>query len=381
VVPPGSGCMHVSAMLSPWLHGIGRPLKRRLLEWRAAAATPEPWRPIPIVHRPLPSADAVTCIVMHKERGRIREIAAHADWLETRHGFSTAWRRLAAILDLVADGRVGDGAWAADLSDWVRQPGPVIGFCSNRGESLLIPDRGFHSTRGYRRERRLAARAPRFMDRDPRIVWRGSPSGAGQAVFDPLVPDAPHMIQRVRMCLLLRDDPMAAATSVDARIAVGRRMPPDRAAAYRRVGIAGERVAQDSWSRRRFAIDIDGHANAFSNLFIRLIFGCCVIKVASPAGFRQWYYDRIEPWTHFVPVADDLSDLVDVVAWCQGHPRACERIAAEGQRAALAMTFASERDAAIEMLGAREGAAADRGILPLPRRDVPPSDAGLRRAA
>lgn len=62
---------------------------------------------------------------------------------------------------------------------------------------------------------------------------------------------------------------------------------------------------------RRFALDVDGNTNAWANLFQRLLLGCCVIKVASPFGYRQWYYDDLVPWVHYVPVRADMADLVD----------------------------------------------------------------------
>lgn len=371
--------MSLSPFTKSVLHELARPIKRRLLEYRAAAAVGH--RRIPIVDQPLPTVDGMTGIVIHKHDGRIREIAGHVGWLQTRNGFSTAWRRLGAILDLVADEAVGDGAWTADLGDWVRFPGQVIGFCSNREESLLVPDRGFHASRGYARERRRAARAPAFADRDPRIVWRGSPTGQGRAFSEPFTVENHDVIQRVRVCLALRDLPQAARGDIDVKIAVRRQATTAAAEAYRRTGIAGGYVPQPSWCQRRYALDIDGHANAFSNLFTRLVYGCCVIKVASPLGFRQWYYDRLIPWQHFVPVAADLSDLVDVLAWCQAHPRDCQAIAAAGQRVALAMTPATERAAAIHLLSAvSENDVHDDMVVSLPMRAD--DDRGeLRRAA
>lgn len=356
--------MPYSPFLRSVLHGLAQPIKRRLLECHAAVASGQAW--IPIVDGPQ-TADGVTGVVIHKQGGRIREIAGHVAWLESHKGFSTAWRRLGAIVDLVADAAVGDGAWTADLGDWVRFPGPVIGFCSNRRESLLVPDRGFHASHGYARERQRAARAPAFADRDPRIVWRGSPSGQGDAVTDDLSATNPSLIQRARMCLALRDTALAARGDVDAKIFVRRSSTTRAAQAYRRAGIAGDHVPQPSWCQRRYAIDIDGFSNAFSNLFVRLLYGCCVIKVASPQGFRQWYYDRIQPWQHFVPVAADLSDLVDVLAWCQAHPRACQAIAAAGQRVALEMKPATERAAAVRRLSkASETNVHDDMVVSLP---------------
>jgi len=116
-----------------------------------------------------------------------------------------------------------------------------------------------------------------------------------------------------------------------------------------------DRIHERLWLDRKYALDIDGNSNAWSNLFIRLLFGCCVIKVSSPKGFRQWYYDRIEPWKHYVPVKSDLSDLVDQIDWCRGHEDACSEIAAAGQAVAKSLTLERELPTAVRMLNERLG--------------------------
>lgn len=263
---------------------------------------------------------------------------------------------MAAVFAPISDASIDDGTWTADLGDWVHLDGPVIGFCSNRPGSLLIPDRGFHGTAGYRMERRRASAAPAFDDRDPAIVWRGSPSGPGACNAEPFVPDNPALLQRTRMCLLLRGATGGGSAAVDAKIIGSRRLSPAAAATYASAGILGTPIPQPSWCRRRFAIDVDGWANAFSNLFVRLIYGCCVIKVASSLGYRQWYYARLEPWRHYVPAAADLSDLRETIAWCHAHSRRCREIAAEGQRVAWSMTPETERDVSLNSLRAVQAA-------------------------
>jgi Glycosyl transferase family 90 len=102
------------------------------------------------------------------------------------------------------------------------------------------------------------------------------------------------------------------------------------------------------WYGFKFAIDIDGNSNAWSNFLTRLMMGCCVLKVASAAGYRQWYYGDIQPWTHYVPVKADLSDLHEVIGWCRDNPAECRKIAAQGQ------AFAMDRQFEAEMASARE---------------------------
>lgn len=340
--------------ISDFLHSRLRPLKVAALEAQAARCL---WPGqiglrLPITIRPSRHAHG-SVIVIHKASGTIRGIDADASWLQSRNGFSSAWRRLGAMLDIVAAANVPDGTWAADLGDHATADGPLLAFSSFHPATILVPDRGFMSSGGYARERRRASAAPAFIDRDPTIVWRGKPTGQGRLVGHPLDPTDSTLRQRVRLCLRLHHlatgSPRGGdAADVDAKIVLGAAAPPEIASAYRAAGILGPTIPQASWCRRRFAIDIDGNSNAFSNLFIRLLYGCCVIKVASPLGFRQWYYHRLKPWQHYVPVAADLSDLEEAIAWCQGHPRDCREIAAAGQGLALAMTVESERQAVVD---------------------------------
>ncbi len=332
------------------LHGHFAPLKRFLLEWRAArtARGAVPRLRIPICDHGDDAARATTVLTIHKERGRLVEIEANLGWLRSRNGFSTVWRRLGVFVDLLSHPDVADGTWRADLADSVKDDGLVLGFCSNKPESLLVPDRGFQSSGGYARQRRAAAAAPAFDQRDDTIVWRGSPTGIGEPLNATMQATDADLRQRIRMCLLLR-----GTAGVDAGLVSGRNGTADQVAAYVRAGIAGTPIAESTWLNRKFAIDIDGFSNAFSNLFIRLLYGCCVLKVGSPMHFRQWYYDRLEPWRNFVPIEADMSDMLEKIDWCRRHPDACRRIAAEGRALALSMTPESEIRRAVEAIRLR----------------------------
>lgn len=67
-----------------------------------------------------------------------------------------------------------------------------------------------------------------------------------------------------------------------------------------------------------------------------------VLKVDS--HFEQWYYDRLVPWRHYIPIKGDLSDLEDKLAWAQ-DPRndaVCEQIALQGRELVMTLTYESE---------------------------------------
>jgi len=344
--------MRLSHRASAWLHQRCRPLKRGLLEFRAAAYAKTAQR-IPIRGRE--STGPATLVEISKDASGSLCIAADTSWLRSRDGFSTAWRRLGVFVDLLASRSVPEGSWRADLADWVEPTGAVAGFCSTHTDTRLVPDRGFFRSAGYAKQRRLAAQATDWFRRRPVVVWRGGPNGRGCQSTATMDWQDNRLVQRIRLCLLGRQlmaNNQTAGLQVDFRLSSVCRHDAAAATAMRNTGIVGPYIPSEAWLNHRFAIDIDGYANAFTNFFTRLLYGCCVLKVASPGGFRQWYYDRLIPWTHFVPIAADLTDLGEKIRWCAANPATCRRIAEAGQAIAFSMTYRSERQQAIERLAA-----------------------------
>jgi hypothetical protein len=249
-------------------------------------------------------------------------------------------RRPAALIAMFATTAAAITRCQAESSDgWESAPG-VVSFCSPHEAAILVPDAEFFLRRGYDDLRRAAAAhsAP-WRDRSDDILWRGSSTGTGDVASADMRADNPTLIPRSRLCLLLRDVP-----GVDAQL-VNAVQAPDREMALawlKQARILGEERAPAEWLGRKFAIDIDGNCNAWANLFTRLLLGCCVIKVASPQGYRQWYYGDLVPWRNFVPVKSDMSDLVEKIDWCRSHVAECEAIAAAGQQLAMTMTFDRE---------------------------------------
>jgi hypothetical protein len=331
----------LSPGLSTSLHEAFAPLLPRVLALKLAAIARAPVR---VVDSGAPGS---TVLVIEKTaRGRLAVGLDMAGLNADRRLFSALWRRAGVFVDLLRDPSIAPGVYRCDFNDMVREPGPFLAFCSNLRGTILVPDRGFYSKRGYAAERARAALAPAWEARDPVVLWRGNSSGVGKAFTETMSPQDGELIQRARMCLIARDIP-----GTDIFFAVGPRWPAPIAERYRATGIAAGFVDESAWLARKFAIDVDGNANAFSNLFIRMLYGCCVIKIASPLGFRQWYYEDLVPWTHFVPVAADLSDLADKIRWCRDNDEACRTIAANGKAFADGRTFEEERRATIARIG------------------------------
>jgi hypothetical protein len=212
---------------------------------------------------------------------------------------------------------------------------------------VLVPDPHYLRGWGFPGEARLGTEAPPWPERAGAIIWRGATNGIGRMSFNADEQDDPTVLQRVRMIMKL-----AGAADCDVRFS---RISDERglwSAAMDRFGLAAAPLPAQTWLGQKFALDIDGYTNTWSNLLIRMLFGCCVLKVDSQFGFRQWYYDRIRPFEHYVPVKADMSDLAARIDWVRSHDAEARQIAAAGQAFARTLDFETVRRQAAAIITA-----------------------------
>eukprot|EP00854_Cymbomonas_tetramitiformis_P004472 gene4472-5483_t len=89
-------------------------------------------------------------------------------------------------------------------------------------------------------------------------------------------------------------------------------------------------------------VDVDGDSQSQEETFWKLYSDTVTLKVE--CGFRQWYYDKLEPWRHFVPVKCDMSDLVEKVKWVLdvANRQAVEKITRASTRVLSEVTYKGE---------------------------------------
>ncbi len=259
------------------------------------------------------------------------------------------YARLPAMLRIFSQAAAEVRMIAADISDGGDPPVGGLAFCSCREDVILVPDPLFFNSGGYAEFRHSSAVLP-WPHRCDTVLWRGTATGIGDVTTETMRADDPRLRQRVRMCLMLSSTPGA---DVKIRKTEGGASSVDRDRLVRH-GLIGGKIRQAEWGRYKFALDVDGHTNAWSNFFVRLLLGCCVLKIQSEHGFRQWYYERLTPWQHYVPVRADMSDLIEKIGWCRSHDAECAEIAGAGQAFAHAMTVEGEIGEAVRRLEAAE---------------------------
>lgn len=96
--------------------------------------------------------------------------------------------------------------------------------------------------------------------------------------------------------------------------------------------------------RYKYLIDVEGIGYS-ARFKIFLFSGRPVFLQDRP--WREFYYDWLEPYRHYIPVARDLSDLTAQLDWAEANPEKCREIAAAAQ--AFARRHLT-RDAAIAHL-------------------------------
>lgn len=238
------------------------------------------------------------------------------------------WPLLVAVSDHGARGRTR--LW---LDDAPRGPG--LAFCGNGTSQTLIPDSVFMRSEGYRSLRKCIENGWRpWTERKAQLCWRGASTGNRQILRLTDWRDLP----RLKLCRLVkaigRNDLFDVGLSELVQI-----WDPTELQAIAEAGIQREKWPQLRTLEHRHTIDIDGNSSSWQGLFTKLLMGATVIKIDSEVGFRQWYYDRLRPWTHFVPIGANLRELLEIAEWLVAHPAEAEAIAERGRALALSLTY------------------------------------------
>jgi len=220
---------------------------------------------------------------------------------------------------------------------------PGLAWCENRPDYFLIPDCAFVPSRGYAHTRRvMAEKRVSWQERKAVAFWRGATTGV------PSVPGDWRTLERVRLCELARRYEHTGLVDIGLS-AVKQFSNPATLQQIQESGLMRGFVPWETWSEYKYLVEIDGNCNSWSNLFQRLLTGSPVLRVESLRGLSQWFYDELVPWGNYVPIAPDLSDLMDKIVWLRRNDGAAQRIGQGGLALAEHLTYEREleRSAAV----------------------------------
>jgi len=74
----------------------------------------------------------------------------------------------------------------------------------------------------------------------------------------------------------------------------------------------------------KYLIDIDGNSCSYSRMAWILYSNSVLFKHQS--SNIQWYYDRLKPYVHYIPIAEDFSNLAQQFAWAEANQDKVQQI-------------------------------------------------------
>lgn len=97
----------------------------------------------------------------------------------------------------------------------------------------------------------------------------------------------------------------------------------------------GKIFSPQQQSQYRLIADVDGFARTWDAWAWKMMSGSTVLAVESP--WVSFFSEQFLPWLHYIPVANDCSDLAAKLRWCENNDEACEAIARRARTRAQAV--------------------------------------------
>lgn len=191
-------------------------------------------------------------------------------------------------------------------------------YCAaiDQPQTVMIPDFVFWGWPGvgiddYEATRQAILQAARREPEDPRLFWIGNPKT--------------HAIRERFLELAANDGRIHAGglrwTSGEA--GQGSRRLQTEGAAF---------VSLADHCRYRYLIDLEGAG--YSGRLKLLLFAGRPLFIQT-RRWREFFFDGLVPFEHYIPVKEDLSDLSSQIDWAEANPQSAAAIARQGQEFAI----------------------------------------------
>lgn len=77
----------------------------------------------------------------------------------------------------------------------------------------------------------------------------------------------------------------------------------------------------------KYILNLDGHVSAFR---LGHEFSLGSVLLIPKSKYYLWFSHLLEPYVHYVPIKEDLSDLIEQIKWCISNDTECKKIASNG---------------------------------------------------
>jgi hypothetical protein len=193
--------------------------------------------------------------------------------------------------------------------------------------ALLIPDFRMLDA-AYARDHAavtMAAERTPFAARKPVMAWRGRLSG-------PVNPDLETCADFPRYHLLMQA--LRHPAIVDARLTNYTNLAATESGAALRerldrlLGGPVPELRHDAFAAFRYVIAVDGVTAPWKTVPMHLATGSVLLM---QHRWKQYFHAGLEPWTHYVPLGDEMAELAERHAWLERQPDRALAIATAGQ--------------------------------------------------
>ncbi|MBS0648190.1 MAG: hypothetical protein JSS10_03075 [Verrucomicrobia bacterium] len=100
----------------------------------------------------------------------------------------------------------------------------------------------------------------------------------------------------------------------------------------KREGFIGDYVSMEEHPKYKYLMDIDGNCAATPRFPLLLYSNSVILK--NMTNSMLWFYPAIKPYIHFIPVAEDLSDVLVQLNWAKNHDVECRIISENASQVA-----------------------------------------------
>lgn len=168
---------------------------------------------------------------------------------------------------------------------------------------------------------------PTWCEKQPKMIWRGSTS---QLSYDGnvhyIMPDNLHLFSRILLCNYSQLFPEL----IDAKFtffAQGAEHIPSLQE------FRGDFISFEEQLKYKYHILVDGNACAYSASGWKFFTNSLIFKPNSP--LIQWYYNALTPGIHYLPLKENLEDIIDKIQWAMEHDKEAETIAQNARQFAI----------------------------------------------
>jgi hypothetical protein len=171
------------------------------------------------------------------------------------------------------------------------------------------------------------AKGQPWAKRHDQAFWRGSLT-AGNKIKDAAAVSHQDRVRLANLALAKSGEIDVAFTDVDLKDTWSRDVKEEMQAVYKKTAHTGVLDFFDRLPNYKFLVNVNGVSASWRGLQLLAAGGVMLLQDSDRGEF---FVDDLEPWVHYVPIKQDLSDLSERLSYLRDHDDLAKRIGQAGQ--------------------------------------------------